>query len=1116
MTREELAALMGYGPQPPTTPSVSDAMARRRAELAAMMGYGPTLPSPAAPPQIRAGQNLAGVGLPALGKPPEVDRPWLNRIGSAALEAIPATLEMQGTLANLATQGLRRIGAPEAVAMLPAFMHATSPVAAAGRAMPQSVRDLREGIGDRYQEQRNQFIAANPDEAPWLTAAFDTTAETASMAVDPTVALGVAGKLGGIVTKATGRAAPRAAATLAKPLTQLGAQAGSEIGPLGRYFTWWGKDWSAAGARDLAEEFSKAGFRQAGKAAMVQQQVDETLEAFTRQLDTLAGGDTAKAAQLAEDSWKWMTAKDKASVTVAPELLPHLQEARKAQDALSTAAINEPGFLGKKGSVTARAQLGRYQYRFYRATTDPDWLAKVEGTPAWGKATGYYQKVLGYSPDEAATAARGLIENAYNDGPKALFDSPARIGQSNLKRRQNVPPPLRELLGEEKDFRVVFPESMRRLADGLSTHQMLEEIRQIGWGRVFFPPENLGMKPKPGQPQQLSLFNPSPAPAPTQAATPQLPPQGFEHVIDENNFALGPLRGVSTSRPLAQVIEGIRQAPEVQGWTRQAIGIMNRWTKGLMTAGNPASNVRNHYTWAVSGLMTGHGPSAFGKATRVVVNGRAAGRRLLVSEEAKLVGMAPDVLQAKKARAAQLGIFGEGASSGDVRAHLKLGERVAPQRIPGQGKLANARQTAAEGVKSAARYAQDLYVGVDDANKFYLWLSEYDSLRKALPKMTDDAVEELAATNIRNITPTWSMSNKFTEVVRKSLVVGMFPTYVQQVGRNAVEIAKLGFNEMSSGNAALARLGARRVAGLTAAILGPTSVVAGARYAAGQRGPEVITGTAEERAIRAADALWERGSDMVVLPGQEPGQGTTVNLSYADPLGSYKQAFLGALSRMDEGALAAAVEGIVQMAEPYLGIEALPTTASEMLQNERTEGGSITVMDVDLADPIPDVARISSDYGAHAIRRLGGPIKTAQRLIGAAIPGGGTAPPERKYPLGETLANAAGLPRTTTRDFGQTLSRRIWDYTSPTKGKIGNIRKLVKDGRLTEAQAQDRFERNVWPQLQEITDNLRAMRIQDRQLAEILDAHGLTKVMNYRLRKKERPPRLQWGGREKK
>jgi hypothetical protein len=1081
--------------------------------------------APAPPtPVIRAGQGLAGVGLPALGKPPEVDRPWMNRIGSAALEGIASLPELQGTLANLASAGLEKVGLPAPIAQFPRFLHEISPVAAVGRALPQGVHDLRQGIRDRYDEQRDQFLEAGAEGSPVVNALLDTTAEAGSMFVDPTLAAGAAPAAAGrAITRGFSRVAPKAAATLAKPLTQLGAKAAGGVGPLGRYFTYWGK--YADAGQELAPLFKQAEVSAAGKALKTQVQVEWDMRRFTDALDTLAGGDQAKAADLAHDAWRWMTAKDKASVTIPQELLPVVTEMRVAQDGLTRGAVATPGYLGKKGTITASSTAGAapgegtYLYRFYRATTDPEHLDKVRATPAWDKATSYYQKVFGMDAERAALAAESVVENAYKAGPRGLFETgpggAGKIAQSNLKKRQHVPPPLRALLGEETDLRVVYPESMRRLADGLSQHQMFQEMKDLGWGKIFFAPDQGAKAVAQGtaagpSPQQLNLFGPAPqvAPSPIQATNPMLPPSGYTTVIPDTEFALGPLSGVSTTREMANFLRGVSAAPEVQGWVK----VLNRQIKGNMTSLNPASHARNGYSWLATSLMAGHNPGKVaGKAFRAVANGKLLGRTLLPAEEAKLVGLAPDFLQTQKLRAAELGVLGEGANAGDVAAHLSLGERLERQAPKSKG-LGRVVQVAREKLKDVQRYGGDLYAETDDAAKFYLYLEERESLRRALPQMTDDAIEQMAAQNVRNISPTWSMSNQATAAVRDSPVIGMFPTYYQQVGRNVVEIVKLANQEMMSGKAALARLGARRMAGLASVVLGPTAAVAGARYAMGERGRDVLTGDAYEQAVRQADATWERGSDMAVIPGSEPGWATTVNLSYADPLGQYKQIFLDGISRMDEGMISAGAAGVWQYLEPYIGIEALPTTAAEMMTNERSEGGRIVNMDIDKGNPLPDVARIAGAYSSHAVRRLGGPIKNVSRLIGAAMPGHGNAPNERKFPVSETLANLAGLPRTTTKNYGETVSRQLWEHTS-REGRIADIRDLVRRGELTEPDAQDRFERNVWPELQRITQSLRDLGFQERQLQEVLKEHGLSQELNYRLRKKQKAPRLQWSPR---
>lgn len=288
-------------------------------------------------------------------------------------------------------------------------------------------------------------------------------------------------------------------------------------------------------------------------------------KAFTENMKVF--GELSPTAQL--DAFKYLTGE----VPTGPlpiHVIDRLDAARTSIDNLSQKVVSDVLQAGTQGTGGQRVQLqqtindnlGKYVRRFYKATHLDGYLNEVRGTQAYTDAVAYYQ-AKGMPLDQAEGMVKAQL--AEHQAAQTEANSSARgVPQTSFIRREDVPEPIRNLLGEVKDPAVAISETQRSMGKILNQHQYLTELSAAT--------DHAG----------APLF--SDVPSSTSRQVHQVP----------DTVSMGPLAGKYTTR---ETFDAVMDAPMLSGKAAAFDDALDhyiskpfRWAK---TVANPATHVRN-------------------------------------------------------------------------------------------------------------------------------------------------------------------------------------------------------------------------------------------------------------------------------------------------------------------------------------------------------------------------------------------------------------------------------------------------------------------------------------------------------------------------------------------
>ncbi len=156
-------------------------------------------------------------------------------------------------------------------------------------------------------------------------------------------------------------------------------------------------------------------------------------------------------------------------------------------------------------------------------------------------------------------------------------------------------------------------------------------------------------------------------------------------------------------------------------------------------------------------------------------------------------------------------------------------------------------------------------------------------------KTLEDALQEIAGIQVRDVYPNYSMIPTFVLNVRKFPLAGNFVAFVSEMYRNSFQILRRGLREMQSSNPYLQQIGARRLLGYvtTVGFALPTA------KKMGQMATEIPDKVLDAYASRFAPEF-EKGHTMVPVEAQDPktkawkSTDMSTMVPYADVLTPFK------------------------------------------------------------------------------------------------------------------------------------------------------------------------------------------------------------------------------------
>ena len=496
----------------------------------------------------------------------------------------------------------------------------------------------------------------------------------------------------------------------------------------------------------------------------------------------LAGDETAKATLRADSTF--------AADTV--------DQMRNEIDNLS--AFVRDNFL-KDGStlqIKINENIGTYLNRSYRAFDDPNY--KFEDIPDDIKqgAANYLRNVEGIPEENIGAVLKDLV--AGRSGPEAegVFKFLDKWRESTgstsnaTRNRKDIPPEIRALWGEVKNPFKNFQNTLEKLSvfkaeyeylDGIRRHLDANDLSRAGvqgvGRRVVSPEPEAGLK--------------------------SLGEAGAERlariVSGVNSGAFkNPLEGLYANKNYSRIVKDALDQDGFFGANPNSV--VRTFLKGKSisqlskTVGNPATHFRNMMGNTV--LMAANGMVVGGKGFKEAADAVGSKFRNVSSKE-----LADNV-----AKYQELGIIDSGVTANIIRQVASDAFKLQPNGL-GQ-KILN---------RTGGDKLFKLYQAEDDYFKVIHFEKTKNYLKKALPDISTDELDRLAAQRTRDLMPNYNLVPRGFKKLRGA-PIGDFLAFPAEMMRVTKNLVKYTMQDLASDNPRLVAEGMKRLGGITVAGIG--------------------------------------------------------------------------------------------------------------------------------------------------------------------------------------------------------------------------------------------------------------------------------------------------------
>jgi hypothetical protein len=528
-----------------------------------------------------------------------------------------------------------------------------------------------------------------------------------------------------------------------------------------------------------------------------------------------------------------------------------------------------------------------YAHRSYRAFDDPDWPAKVSKDPeifpqAIEYLKGRYleQGMTDAQAEQAAIrTARTILEEgtAYED--MSSFIKESKLGSkdlSTLKRRKDIAPEIRALLGEYKDVKINYAKTLAKMSRLVANTKLLDRIKEIGLAEGWlFTEDNKPLD------------------------------QSVTKVAGDASEVYAPLNGYYVPNEINQALIDTLGKEQMADWLRAVIR-MNGAVKYGKTVLSPTTAFRNWMSAAFFAMANGHFD-----LTQM---------RKSISGFSEYFGHGENpekVAYLRKLK--ELGVVYDTAYAGemmDLLADAKGGWAEKLFEKPGLSSL-----------KAANGLAQKFYQYGDDFWKIMGFENEKAMLMK-YKGMSEAEAEVEAAERIRNTYPTYSMTGRAVNWLRRFPLAGTFVSFPAEVIRTQFHMLRYLKQDWKDSPA----YAARKVVGL--------AMVSGLAYAAQALSKDLFDiGDDEEEAVRLLAASWNSNSNIWFMGRDEKGSIRYLDFSFLDPYNYFKRP-INAVMR-DQPLDKAAIQAASEMLSPFFGTDIAFGAISEIWNNKKEGGGRI-------------------------------------------------------------------------------------------------------------------------------------------------------------------------------
>ena len=490
---------------------------------------------------------------------------------------------------------------------------------------------------------------------------------------------------------------------------------------------------------------------------------------------------------------------------------------------------------------------------------------------------------------------------------------------SSLKRRKDIPPAIRALMGEYTDPGYNYAMSIFKIANLVENQKYLTKIRDAGLGVWLFKDE-AGIKKR----------------------------EGYKQITFEGDASMNPLDGLYApeavadafnDKELSTIISGIPVIGTRYKAYLKFVGAV-KYSKTILSFGTHAKNViGNMYFMAQNGYLD---PREY-QQPFIVLKNLFAGKELTAEQEAKM----DEWIRA--------GIIGQGAIIGEVKAIFEgedSFEKSLSKRI--DKKTDNMLSAGIKGVKWVGKKAQEAYQYEDDMFKIVAYEKEklnyskilfdgksYNQLDAAQKSAVNDYVAEI----IKNILPNYGRIGGFGKFLKAVPVAGTFISFQLEAYRTAYNTVGLAMQEIKgdipgiseAGKKLAQKRGAMRLAsivGFQAFKYGMMALL-GIALIPGDDDDE--DGLSEK--IRMLLPFWDTNSDIAIQDVKPNGNFTYVSVSASDPYGSIFKVVNATTNYAKTGE--GFSEIFEELAGPFVSEDILLNLLRNVSSNENDYGGKI-------------------------------------------------------------------------------------------------------------------------------------------------------------------------------
>jgi hypothetical protein len=614
------------------------------------------------------------------------------------------------------------------------------------------------------------------------------------------------------------------------------------------------------------------------------------------------------------------------------------------------------------------------------------------------------QRAIGMAQEADISDERidGIINNLLDspDAPMAVLGK-SKLGAKDLgilKNRKDIAEPIRMLMGEYKEPLVNYQKSVVKMINLIANHKFLEDVRAMGMGDFLFEKET------------------------GKYATP---------IAGKGSSSMAPLtqgKTLYTTKDIADAFENFNESNQLNWFMRNYMRLIStaKFSKTVLSVMTHVRNiVGNLWFLAANGHLGGR---SGGKAIQTIANDLGKLNR--------------QDFRDRMLKYIELGVINEDSRSGELKDVINdVNARDLDIETMFDNKTTRLR-------KKALRLVTNLYQAEDNLFKIYAFEKEVKRYAEAYgDTKTRQEIEELAAENIRNTYPTYSLVSEGVKQMRKFPITGSFVSFPAEVLRTTVNTVEIAVRDIKEGNrtnnAALRNIGIKR---LSAFMLTMASTALGSLVSKWETGTE----EEEEDALRRFVPPWSVQGTFIFIDRPKNGKAKYIDMTYTDPHSLIKDALMHMVRGKDKEQ--AAIEAVVGLAEPFIGEDLVATRLLDINRNITKDGKQIY-------NPEDDAGQIAADIWKHMVAVLEPGSASSFRRIWQGIHGKQNQHGKVYDPVQEIVSVFSGH-RVETLDVLQSYPFRMKELKESLDNSSYIYRqKVYSRGKVSKAEMENAYER---------------------------------------------------------